>query len=114
MDREQKLAVYENLVAGFDDFAIKGKASRYTSMNGNMFSFLAPDGTLAFRLSKDDKTAFEDEHGPYDVIQYNSTMRGYVEIRDDLIADDAALKTVFTKCVANARTLKPKPTKKSK
>ena len=111
MDRKEKLALYEALVTE-QSLTLKGKATAYTSMNGNMFSFLAPDGTLAFRLSKEDQAAFEVEHGPSEVRQYNSVMRGYVGISDDMLSDAEKLNSVFAKCVQNAKTLKPKPTKK--
>jgi hypothetical protein len=112
MDRAAKLALYQELVAGFEDLAIKGKASAYTALNGNMFSFLSPDGVWAFRLSDADRKAYENTYGPSEVVQYNSVMRGYVEIRDALAEDRGALESWFAKCVANARTLKPKATKK--
>ena len=112
MDRAAKLAVYQELVAGFQDLAIKGKATAYTAMNGNMFSFLSPDGVLAFRLSADDKTVFEDIFGPSEVIQYNSVMRGYVEINTDVLTNPEALYDWFNKSTSFARTLKAKPTKK--
>ena len=114
MDRDAKLAIYRTLVAGFDDLAVKGKASAYTAVNGNMFSFLTPDGLLAFRLSKDDIEAYEADFGPSSVIQYGSVMRGYVEIRDDVIEDEALVAELFQKCVAHGRSLKPKPTKTSR
>ena len=108
MNRKEKLALYEAL-ATEQSLILKGKATAYTSMNGNMFSFLAPDGTLAFRLSKEDQVAFELEHGPSEVRQYNSVMRGYVGISDDLLSDTEKLKSVFEQCVKNAKSLKPKP-----
>ena len=112
MDRAAKLALYKDLVAGFEDLAIKGKATAYTSMNGNMFSFLSPDGVWAFRLSEPDREAYETAFGPSEVIQYNSVMRGYVEVQGSLIEDPNALTNWFAKCVENARSLKPKPTKR--
>lgn len=113
LTRAEKLAAYTDLVAGFDDLAIKGKATSYTSMNGNMFSFLAPDGTLAFRLSKDDYAEFEGRYGNAEVRQYGSVMRGYVGVPDEVIRDADALSKLFAACVAHAKTLKPKPTKKT-
>lgn len=112
MQRPEKLAVYQELVAGFDDLAIKGKATAYTSVNGNMFSFLSPDGNLAFRLSDTDRAKYESIFGPSHVIQYNSVMRGYVLVRDELASDRDDLAIWFSRCVIHARTLKPKPSKR--
>lgn len=112
MDRAEKLSTYKDLVARYDDLALKGKASAYTALNGNMFSFLAPDGIWAFRLSDVDRADYETTFGPSEVVQYNSVMRGYVQIRDDIAADNDALADWFARSVSHARTLKPKPTKK--
>lgn len=112
MDRTAKLAILEGLVAGSDDLAIKGKKMPYLSMNGNMFAFLDPNDTLAFRLSNDDRSSFEDAFGPSEVRQYGSVMRGYVAIPDTMLHDMSLLSDWFGKCVDHAKTLKPKPTKK--
>lgn len=112
MDRAEKLALYEDLVAGSDDLAIKGKTMPYTAINGNMFSFLGQDDTLAFRLSDEDRAAFESEQGPSEVRQYGSVMRGYVGLPDELLADRERVAALFAASVAHARTLKPKPTKR--
>lgn len=48
--RDDKLEIYAALIAAVPNLDLKGKTVRYTSMNGNMFSFLSEDGELAFRL----------------------------------------------------------------
>ena len=48
------------------------------------------------------------------VRQYGSVMRQYVEVGDDIIADKDALQALWARCVANARQLKAKPTKRTK
>ena len=77
-----------------------------------MFSFIGKDGTVAIRLSPEDKDEFESEHNTGDVIQYNAVMRGYVRVTDEILADWDRLVALFSDCVEFARTLKPKPTKK--
>lgn len=112
MTRDEKLAVYRELVAGFDDLAIKGKATPYTAINGNMFSFLGQEDVLAFRLSATDQRLFEDTHGPSEVKQYGSVMRGYVGLPDSVISDSQDLKSLFGASYAFAKSLKPKATRK--
>lgn len=110
MSHDEKLVVYDALIAGVDGLERKGKASAYTSMNGNMFSFLSPEGVLAFRLSKPERTAFL-EHCPDAVVeQYGSVMRDYVEVADEIIEDGAGLRALFEQSVANAHALRPKAT----
>ena len=57
---EEILAAYDELVAQFPDVPRKGKTMPYTSINGNMFSYLGPDGTLALRLNQADREKFID------------------------------------------------------
>ncbi len=112
--RDRVVEIYQRLVADYDDLRVKGKKTAYTAMNGNMFSFVDAEGLMCIRLGKKDKAAFEAEHGTGDVIQYGAVMRGYVPVPVAMLDDLAALRVVFALSVANARALKPKPTKKKK
>jgi len=78
-----------------------------------MFSFVDAAGLLCLRLSKDDKTAFENQYKTTDVIQYGAVMRGYVPMPVKILNDAKTMQLWFEKCVENARSLKPKPTKKA-
>lgn len=113
MDRVSVLAVYDRLIAA-NGLTRKGKATAYTSMNGNMFSFVGPDGELCFRLSKDDIAAFGEGHSNAPVIRHNSVMKDYVAVSAALLRDEAELAGWFAKSVQFARGLKPKPTRKPK
>ncbi|MEM0948827.1 MAG: hypothetical protein AAGK37_15615 [Pseudomonadota bacterium] len=109
MDRETKRLAYAKAAEGH---ALKGKTQPYTAMNGNMFSFLAPDGTLAVRLADTDRADFEAQYGPAEVTQYGRVMRGYVAVPDTVIQDDTAFRALFVRSANFATTLKPKPTKR--
>jgi hypothetical protein len=106
--------VYEGLIAGVPDVERKGKATPYTSMNGNMFSFLGQSGVLAFRLSKPERAAFLEEHPDAVVEQYGAVMKDYVAVPDAVLEDGEALGALWERCVAHARTLKPKATPRAK
>jgi hypothetical protein len=95
--------VYEGLIAGVPDVERKGKGTPYTSMNGNMFSFMGQGGVLAFRLSKGERAAFLGGHP-------GAVMKDYVAVPDAVLEDGEALGELWGRCVANARTLKPKAT----
>jgi len=112
MAEQTGLAHYQDLVTRHFADKVKGKANRYTSINGNMYSFLDRDGTICLRLSEVGKKAFNEKHGTSDVIQYGSVMRGYVAPPDALYADKAAVTAVFQECLATARALPAKPTKR--
>ena len=48
-----KLALYEKLITTNSKIKRKGAANPYTSLNGHMFSYLDPSGSLALRLPED-------------------------------------------------------------
>ena len=112
MTRDDVIAIYDTLIARHDGLTRKGKANAYTAMNGNMFSFVGPDGELCIRLSKDDIAAYGETHSNAPVIRYNSVMHGYVAVSEALLGQPDELADWFARSVAFARSLKPKPTKK--
>ncbi len=112
MDRDAVIAIYDRLIAQHDGLVRKGKASAYTAMNGNMFSFVGPDGEMCIRLSKEGIAAYGADYPNDPVIRYNSVMNGYVAVPEALLRDEATLADWFAKSVIFAGTLKPKSTKK--
>lgn len=112
IDYADALDRYRDLVADAHGETIKGKANPYTSMNGNMFSFLDKAGTLCLRLSEEDRASFVSAFETDPVVQYGAVMKEYVAVPRQMLADPVALKDWFTKCLAYARSLPAKPTKK--
>lgn len=110
ISREEKLAVYERLIAANEGVERKGAAMPYTSLNGNMFSFLAQAGELAFRLSAADRDAFLAQFPGATVTQHGRLMKDYVEVPDDVLQDGVSLGELFQRSISCARTLKPKTT----
>lgn len=111
---EELLSVYGAMIDSIEGVQRKGKTMPYTSMNGNMYSFLSKEGQIALRLGKEDKKIFNDEINPDPMIQYGAVMRGYVTIPENMLASPDQLNHWFKRCHDNAMTLKPKPTKKPK
>ena len=109
-----KLAIYEKLVAANPAIERKGDTMPYTSLNGNMFSLLGKDGSLGFRLSKEDREGFLDKYNSVLMVQYGAVMKEYVIIPDQLLTSQKELKKYFDLSYAYAKTLKPKPTSKAK
>src|SRR5215813_12877698 len=86
----ETLTAYEKVVATIPSLERKGATVPYTSLNGNMFSFLEADGTLALRLSKVDREDFiarfkTQLHAARGVVQ-----KEYVDVPDALLKDTAA------------------------
>ncbi len=107
----ETLTQYERVVATIPDVERKGASVPYTSLNGNMFSFLEADGTLALRLSREDRERFLCEfqtqlHTARGVLQ-----KEYVDVPGALLADTPTLAKYFAQSYAYAKTLKSKPTR---
>lgn len=107
-----KLALYDALVAAHPDVVRKGANSPYTSVNGHMFSYLGPDGTLGLRLPEEAREVFQATYDTAPFVQYGSVMKDYVTIPAALLADTQALKPLFAASYDYVNGLKPKPTKK--
>lgn len=107
------LELYAAVVAASKtDAVVKGAKNPYTSMNGHMFSFLDGDGTMALRLSDELGGEFLEHYDSGPVIQHGSTMKGYVSVPADLLANVPELSGWFDKSHTWIASLPPKPTKK--
>jgi hypothetical protein len=110
----ERLARYERLVATQPHLERKGATVPYTSVNGNMFSFLSDTGTLALRLSADDRAAFIERYGAHLHEAHGTTMKEYVTVPEALAADESALVAWFAASHAYVAGLKPKATKQTR
>jgi len=108
----ERLAAYERLIATQPGIERKGKKNPYTSLNGNMFSFLARDGTICLRLPVEQRETFVAQFNTPPVEQYGAVMKEYVAVPPALLANEAQLAECFATSVAYAKSLKPKPTKR--
>ena len=109
-----KLELYEELVARFPDIKRKGAKNPYTSVNGHMFSFLMQDGTLALRMSKEQRATFMETYKTEQPITYDTVMKEYVSVPDDMLQDTDWLEKYFQMSFDYVSSLKPKPTKAKK
>lgn len=110
MTRDDLLALFKSVTEPHDGIEVKGKKMPYTAVNGNMFAFLAPEDTLCFRYAEPRRKKLAEQWGKGLVKQYNATMHGYVALPESELPNAQAL---YDECVAFARSLPPKPTKKS-
>ena len=84
---EEKLKIYDELVAKCPRFPRKGKTMPYTSANGHMFSLLNKAGEIGSRFSKEVQQKYIEEFGTTIFKSYNAVMRGYVLIPDSMLED---------------------------
>lgn len=103
-----KLQLYEKLVATNPQIELKGATVPYTSINGNMSSYLSKEGKLALRLPAADIETFLKKYRAKLCEAYGVVQKEYVEVPDALLAKTAELKKYFTASVEYVSGLKPK------
>ena len=109
-----KLELYDKLVATNPKVDRKGATVPYTSVNGNMFSYLSKEGKLELRLPAGEREAFMKKYKADLCQAYGKVQPEYVEVPDALLSSTRELKKFFDASYAYASSLKPKPTTKKK
>jgi len=110
----EKIALYEKLVATNPAIERKGATVPYTSVNGNMSSYLSKEGRLALRLGSKDREAFIVKYKARLSQAYGVIQPEYVEVPDDLLAKTKELKKWFDASYDYVSSLKPKSTVRKK
>ena len=103
-----KLALYDKLIAT----KRKGTANPYTSLNGHMFSYLGPSGSLALRLPENEREKSLKKYKTTLFEAYGHVMKEYVTVPDRLLRNTNELRSYLDLIYEYIRTLKPKPTRK--
>jgi len=105
---EEKLKIYEELVAKCQRFEKKGKTVLYTSANGHMFSLLIKAGEIGIRFSKEVQKKYIEEFDSTIFKSYNSIMHGYVLIPDKMLEDLDNLAKYLDESYDYVMSLEPK------
>ena len=105
-----KLDFYDRLIKTNPKIERKGAA--YTSLNGHMFTYLDPSGSLALRLPKDVREDFLKKYATKLFEAYGTIMKEYVTVPDKLLRNTKELHKYFELSYAYIKTLKPKPSKR--
>jgi hypothetical protein len=108
----EKLLLYDRLIAAVPGLQRKGASVPYTSLNGNMFSYLTADGCLALRLPHTTRETFLTTYQTSLVAVHGIVQKEYVLVEGGLLERTADLLPYFTASYEYAHTLKPKPTKR--
>jgi len=112
--RNDKVALYDKLVASHPNAVRKGDTMPYTSLNGNMYSYFTKDDYLALKLPAQKREEFIKKYDTGLVFQYGIVQKEYVQVPDSLLRNTEELKAWFFDSHNYATTLKPKPTAKGK
>jgi hypothetical protein len=108
----EALALYEALLATNPKIERKGATMPYTSVNGNMFSILTPDGTLALRLPAEEREAFLKRYDTALCVQHGVVLKEYVQVPASLLQKTRELAKYLDMSYRYACSLKLKATKK--
>jgi TfoX/Sxy family transcriptional regulator of competence genes len=103
-----KVELYDKLVATNPDVERKGAMMPYTSVNGNMFSYLSKEGKLALRLPADMREEFLKKYKARLCEAYGVVQKEYVEVPDSVLASTRELKKYFDASYEYVSSLKPK------
>lgn len=106
--REEKLKVYDALVAKCSRFERKGKTMPYTSANGHMFSFFNKDNEIGFRFSKAVQEKYIEEFQTTVYKSHGSVLKGYVLIPERMWGDLEALAKYLNESYDYVMSLDPK------
>lgn len=108
------IELFEKLISTFKDVERKGATMPYTSVNGNMFSLLSKDGTMALRLPEKERELFIKKYKTKLFESYGAVMKEYVAVPNELLKNTRELRKFFSVSVDYANSLKAKPTTRSK
>ena len=108
----EKVDLYDKLIRTIPNLERKGDTIPYTSLNGNMFTYLSKSGSVVLRLPEREREAFLKKykttlHEAYGVIQ-----KEYATVPDALLQRTGELSKYLELSYAYAKTLKPKSTKR--
>ncbi|MBO6571358.1 MAG: hypothetical protein JJ958_02830 [Balneola sp.] len=84
---EERLKLYDKLVAKCSRFERKGKTMPYTSANGYMFSQMNKSGEIGIRFSKEVQKKYLEDFNTTLYRSYGSVMQGYILIPDEMLED---------------------------
>ena len=108
MNWNEKLEIYDQIVAKCPRFERKGKTVPYTSANGHMFSLLNKEGELGFRYSKGVQENYIQEWDTTILKSHGAVMRGYVLIPDHMFEDLEKLSEYLNEAYDYVMSLPPK------
>ena len=88
----ERLELYDRLVATNPAVQRKGATIPYTSLNGNMFSYLGKSGELALRLPADALQGFLKKYKTSLCQQYGVVQKEYAMVPSKLLQKTQELK----------------------
>ena len=114
LSRDEKVALYNKMVATHPDAVLKGDTVPYTSLNGHMYSFLSKGDEVTLKLPADERVKFIEKYNTRLAENYGIVQKEYVVVPDSLLQNTDELRPYFEISYQYTASLKPKPTAKGK
>jgi hypothetical protein len=114
MTRDEKAALYKQLVTAHPDAALKGDTIPYTSLNGHMYSFLSKSDEVVLKLPAGEREKFLEKYQTKLAVNYGIVQKEFVVVPDSLLQKTGELIPYFNIGYDYVSALKPKPTQKTK
>lgn len=108
MTWDEKLQIFDDLVAQCPRFERKGKSMIYTSANGYMFALLNKAGEIGIRFSKEVQEQYIKEFQSSLYKSYGAVMKGYVLIPDHMLGDSEEIINLLNESYDYVMSLEPK------
>ncbi len=108
MTWDEKLQIFDDLVAQCPRFERKGKSMIYTSANGYMFALLNKAGEIGIRFSKEAQEQYIKEFQSSLYKSYGAVMKGYVLIPDHMLGDSEEIINLLNESYDYVMSLEPK------
>ena len=105
---EEKLKLYDELVAMCPRFERKGKTMPYTSANGYMFSLFNKASEIGIRFSKEVQKKYLEEYNTTIYKSYNAVMQGYILITEEMLKDRDNVAKLLNESYDYVMSLEPK------
>lgn len=111
---EEKLAMFDRLIAVRPEIERKGANNAYAAVNGNMFLLMQADGVLAIRLPEGAREEFLKKYKAKLHEAYGAVMKEYVAVPESVLGKTRELQKYVAASYDSTKSLKAKSTKKSR
>lgn len=105
---QEKLDLYEKLIATNPEVERRGDVHPYTSVNGHMFTYLDQTGAMGMRLAPDEIEPFFKKYKTTMFESYGVVKKDWVTVPAELLEKTNELKRYFDKSYVLTSALKPK------
>ncbi len=111
---EEKLALFDKLIAVRPEIERKGANNAYAAVNGNMFLLMQADGLLAIRLPEDAREEFLKKYKAKLHEAYGAVMKEYVAVPDAALGKTKEMQRYVAASYDYAKALNAKAMKKNR